>query len=141
MLAMVGLESIGDDARWCEMEKARLRPKWQAGSRRAAAFDAMDRRIALYEARPRPWVARLGVGMSRTFLRGRKDYSQAVEGGARGVFLWYELPEGGVYEVNAPIDWTSADRYSCRSERGRIVRMTREEVGQWITSDASASTS
>lgn len=141
MLAMVGLESIGDDARWAAMEKARLRPKWQAGSRRAADFDAMDRRIALYEARQRPWVARLGAGMSRTFLRGRKDYSQAVEGGARGVFLWYELPEGGVYEVNAPQSWTEADRYFCRSERGRIVRMTREEVDQWIASAASASTS
>ena len=52
--------------------------------------------------------------------------------GARGVWRWFELEEGALFEVNAPLSWTSADRYFCRSERGRVVRMTREEIDSAI---------
>ena len=40
--------------------------------------------------------------------------------------------------VNAPLSWTEADRYFARSERGKLVRMTREEVDAWLDAPATA---
>ena len=130
MIAMVGIEAIGDDAR----ARAKLRgappPLRSFGFGRAgAAIRAMIR----YEERPRAWVARIvgpcpRFGLAREFLSFNRDYAEANSLGSRGVYQWYELEEGGVFEVNAPLSWKHADRYFCRSERGKVVRMTRDEV-------------
>lgn len=136
MIATLGIEAIGDDAR----DRARAR-RCHAVSE-AEAFrraitsgraGAMMRDAIRYDERPRAWVARIvgrdaKFGLAREFMPFNRDYSEANELGSRGVFQWYELPEGELFEVNAPQSWTHADRYFCRSERGRVVRMTREEI-------------
>lgn len=130
MIAVLGLESIGDDA-------ARVRG---AGACVVRDLGRQVRREARYAERPRPWVARIvgadpQYGFAREFVRPKKDYAEAGGTGSRGVFLWYELPEG-VYEVNAPQSWKRTDRYFARSERGRLAHMTRREVVRWIESGA-----
>lgn len=133
MIAMVGIEAIGDDAR----TRGSLRRNHavsqralyaSAGRIRAQMVDAMR-----YEERPRAWVARItGLdtrhGLARAFLPFKRDYSEANSLGSRGVFQWYEIPDGWLVEVNAPQSWKHADRYFARSERGRLVRMTRDEL-------------
>ena len=121
MIAIIGLESIGDD------ERFRASLGWRGGSLT----------FARYQRRPRPWVALITGfdarrGFARTFLPHRNDYAEASGTGARGVFRWYEIPDGTIVEVNAPLSWTSADRYFARSARGQLVRMTRAEAEEEI---------
>ncbi len=101
-------------------------------------FAEMMRDAIQQENRPVGWVARITgsdekYGLAREFLRGSVSFRDVEdELGARGVWRWFELEEGALFEVNAPLSWTSADRYFCRSERGRVVRMTREEIGSYL---------
>jgi hypothetical protein len=137
MIAVIGLEVIGDDARDRKRRRAMSGTSDKLAFRRAMTsgrFGEMMRDAIRQENAPVGWVARITgrdakYGLSREFLRGSVSFRDVEdELGARGVFRWYELAEGALFEVNAPLSWTSADRYFCRSERGRVVRMTREEI-------------
>ncbi len=81
----------------------------------------------------RPWVAEITgpdprYRLARKFLDGRKDYSEANSIGSRGVYVYYHLEPGRIYEVNDLATWRRTDRYFCRVEDGRLVRMAEEEV-------------
>jgi hypothetical protein len=137
MIAVIGLEVIGDDARDRKRRRAMSGTSDKLAFRRAMTsgrFGEMMRDAIRQENAPVGWVARITGrdakhGLAREFLRGSVSFRDVKdEIGARGVFRWYELAEGALFEVNAPLSWTSADRYFCRSERGRVVRMTREEI-------------
>jgi hypothetical protein len=137
MIAVIGLEVIGDDARDRKRRRAMSGTSDKLAFRRAMTsgrFGEMMRDAIRQENAPVGWVARITgrdakYGLAREFLRGSVSFRDVKdEIGARGVFRWYELAEGAIFEVNAPLSWTSADRYFCRSERGRVVRMTREEI-------------
>lgn len=140
MLAVIGLECIGDAAAWRKRRRETSGASEATAFRRALTsgrFGEMMRDSLRHEGRPRAWVARITGrddkhGLAREFLRGQPDYSGGNEDGSRGVVRWYELPEGCVYEINAPLSWTEADRYFARSVRGKMVRMTREEVDAWV---------
>lgn len=137
MIAMLGLESIGDDAdHRARMRGARLK-KMTLRDIPASRMGAAIRDMVRYEERPRAWIARITgrderFGLKREFLEFKRDYAEANSLGSRGVFKWFELEEGGVFEVNAPQSWSSADRYFCRSERGKVIRLSKEEVDQWL---------
>lgn len=132
MIAVLGIEAIGDDAKYRAMRRGStigFKDLLARGSRGRAQVHEMIR----YEERPRAWVARITgndqkYGLAREFLRFKRDYAESNSIGSRGVYQWYELEEGALFEVNAPLSWKHADRYFCRSERGRVVRMTREEI-------------
>jgi hypothetical protein len=137
MIAVIGLEVIGDDARDRKRRRAMSGTSDKLAFRRAMTsgrFGEMMRDAIRQENAPVGWVARITgrdakYGLAREFLRGSVSFRDVEdELGARGVFRWYELAEGALFEVNAPLSWTSVDRYFCRSERGRVVRMTREEI-------------
>jgi hypothetical protein len=140
MIAVVGLECIGDDATWREKRREAAGASDAATFRRALTsgrFGEMMRESLRYEGRPKAWVARITGrdpkhGLAREFLVGKRDYSDASDDGSRGVVRWFECPDGGVYEVNAPMSWTEADRYFARSERGVMVKLTAEEFAQWL---------
>jgi hypothetical protein len=137
MIAVIGLEVIGDDARDRKRRRAMSGTSDKLAFRRAMTsgrFGEMMRDAIRQEGAPVGWVARITgrdakYGLAREFLRGSVSFRDVEDDlGARGVFRWYELEESALFEVNAPLSWTSADRYFCRSERGRVVRMTREEI-------------
>jgi len=119
---LLSLEAIGDDRvkydRLVQAEVGQLGPV-------AASMVATRPR--------RPWVAEI-VGIhplyrfERRFLRGNKDYSRANSIGSRGVYLYYQLMEGRIYEVNVLESWSSTDRYFCRVRHGRPIRLTETEV-------------
>lgn len=86
-----------------------------------------------YGAPWRPWVARItGVrsdgGLCREFIDGQKDFSEANGIGSRGVYYYYHLHPGAVYEVRELINWTRDRRYFCRVDGGRIVEISRTEA-------------
>jgi len=78
---------------------------------------------------------------ARRFLLCKKDYRQANSVGTRGVYAYYELDEGKVYEVSSPRSWNRTDRYFCRvGLDGDIITMAEGEVLAWLKS-RSVSTS
>lgn len=70
--------------------------------------------------------------MERDFLDGKKDYSQANSVGSRGVYLFYVLRPGIVYEVHALTSWSGSEQYFCRVEGSELVRMTLNEAAAWM---------
>lgn len=131
MIAVLGIELIGDDYR----HRAST-GRWTDGKVGHALTRSLKEQ-ARYESRPKAWVARI-VDMdprhmfSREFMRGKRDYAEASGTGARGVYRWFELPEGDVYEVSAPQSWKHADRYFAISTRGALRRMELDEVIEWF---------
>lgn len=91
--------------------------------------------------RPRlPWVARIDgpdprYGLARVFLDGRRSYRHASRTGSRGIWQWYELHEGHIYEVFAPLTATKWDRYFCRVLNGQIKRIDKEDVASCLASE------
>jgi len=81
----------------------------------------------------RPWVAEItgcsrGV-LTRQFVRGQRDYSQANGTGSRGIWLFFILEYGRVYEIFERLSWTSCAQYFCTVDPfGEIHKLTREEV-------------
>ena len=134
MIAVLGLEEIGADS---NHRAAVDFSRGGSAPARSAVDTANLRRVVRYLNRPKPWVARITArdarfGFVREFLDGQRDYADANSLGSRGVFRWYHIEEGFVVEVNSPVSWKHADRYFARSERGQLVRMTREEVDAWL---------
>lgn len=86
----------------------------------------------------RPWVARItGVGpdgrLEREFLDGQKDFSEANGIGSRGVYYYYHLHPGSVYEVQEILSWTKERRYFCRVDGGKVVEISRTEAMNTLT--------
>lgn len=103
--------------------------------------EVIDRFGGSTEGSPRnpgkPWVAEIaGVDskfrFTRRFIPFRQDYSEANGVGSRGIYRYYLLESGKVYEVYAPTSWKAHDRYFCRVEEGRIVRMTEQMVMEFL---------
>lgn len=116
MTYVLSLEAIGDDAA-------------------QASRSPVGRMLGL-PAR-RPWAAEIvgrddRYGLERRFLDGKKDYRRANSIGSRGVYVYYRLEPGSVYEVNDLVSWSRSDRYFCRIDGGNLIRMTREEVEAWL---------
>lgn len=86
----------------------------------------------------RCWVAHI-VGsdekykFKREFLKPKTDYTKSNSKGSRGVYLWYLLESGNIYDVSETTSWKNVDRYFCKvSEDGDIIKITEEEVKEWI---------
>lgn len=95
-----------------------------------------DMTFGTNNGKPKPsyWVAQI-IGVhpvfkyERKFIKGKKDYSQANRKGSRGVFVYYLVESGNVYEVKR----SSKRRYFCIvDEEGSIQEVNKEYVDQWI---------
>lgn len=90
--------------------------------------------------KPRYWAAEI-VGLhpkfkfNRQFLKGTIDFSRANKKASRGVFIYYTLSPGKIYEVSHPVSNKNTDRYFCRVVNNEVVRMTVEEVTDWLNED------
>lgn len=129
MRAVIKMEFIGEN--YYAFKRASLKN---------ASISSATERYGAYLGRDqsRPWVALItGIdaqyGLSRTFLRGQIDYSQANKIGSRGVYLYYAL-KPGLYEVNERTSWTKVQRYFIRVVDGyeKYEEVSREEVLQYL---------
>lgn len=117
------LESIGDDSR------ARLREY----RRRKCDIDMKMLFRCLSLEHRGPWVAEIvgidGAGKPiRIFLWGQKSYRTSNGVGSRGVYFYYHLEPGKIYEVQAPRTWTRVDRFFCRHTGEKMVKISAAEV-------------
>ncbi len=115
------LECIGDDTAQLMRQFGAFEDMFFGGQRRSytGGFN-------------RAWVAIIKDYYQGKFLRefplGYKDYSEANSKGSRGVYKYYYLEEGYIYEVSEPTSWKNTDRYFCRVEDGIEFKMSKEEV-------------
>lgn len=103
-------------------------------ARFARRADALHR--ARWEAQPR--VAELtglmGRGFHRTYLTPKEDWSQANSRGTRGVWLYWTLTAGPVYEARYRTSWTTAcHRYLYVTADGDLHDATEKEVRMWLS--------
>lgn len=74
----------------------------------------------------RPWVAEI-IGLdpkykfSRLFIKHNTDYRESSNTGDRGVYFYFELKSGSIYEVNQRVSWKQTNRYFCKIENGQQV--------------------
>lgn len=131
MKAMLKLEAIGDNA----TQMLRL---W-----RNVIDEALPGlgRATIGSAPPSCWVAEI-IGhdpkykWQRNFLRGTKDYSESNSVGSRGIYIYYWLDYGHIYDVKQPVSWKRTLRYFCRvTDDGKIVEIDESEIDQWLPND------
>lgn len=131
MKAILKLEAIGDDAD----SLVKLRAMGIDTALGYGVSRAITRR-----GPKRYWAAEITgfdtrFGYQRRFLYGKKDYMHANSMGSRGVYVYYTLESGAVYEVLEPLSWRKSDRYFCRvTDNGKIERILKEDVDTWLDS-------
>lgn len=64
----------------------------------------------------------------RKFIRGQKDYSEANSVGSRGVYVYYYLEEGKIYDVKKPVSWKNDRRFFCRIQGYSLIELDEHEV-------------
>jgi len=129
MRAVLKLEIIGDNYYAYLAAKKRGEAKTSRSAERYGELLGRDK--------SRPWVARITgrdpkYGLAREFVKGQKDYSQANSVGSRGVYEYFALKDGSIYEVNARETWKRTRRYFIRVENTEITEISKEEVGRWL---------
>jgi hypothetical protein len=128
--ATLVLEDIGNDLH-SMMRLAKAKADAVVPGLGDAVFGSMPRRA---------WVAEISghdarYGYRRQFVRGKTDLLRSNSRGSRGVYLYFVLHPGRLYEVCSPQSWRRHDRYFCEvSDDGMVTRITDSEVGQWIKS-------
>lgn len=87
----------------------------------------------------RPRVSELtglfGRGFARRELRPKEDWSQSNSRGTRGVWLYWTLTAGPVYEAFYRTTWKSPHltRYLYVTADGDLMDATEEEVRKWLS--------
>lgn len=71
-------------------------------------------------------------GLIRRALKPHRDYATANGIGSRGVFAYYFVEDGKVYEVKAPRSWTRTDHYYATFGYEQEWRLSVEEVFQCL---------
>lgn len=87
----------------------------------------------------KPWVAEItgrdpNFKYKRHFLAPNWDYSKANSKGSRGVYLWYVIESGRLYEVSHKVSWSTAEKYFCAvTENGEIYYLNNDEAEEWLS--------
>lgn len=76
----------------------------------------------LLHSRSRAWVADV-TGGTWAFVRPAVDYSTINVDAGQNADKNYWLIDGHEYEVSEPTSWSGVDRYRCRIEDGRMVKI------------------
>jgi len=75
----------------------------------------------------------------RLFLRGKKDYSKSNNRGSRGIYAYFELESGKIYDVKEKVSWKRTLRYFIEVDNeGNIKKISEDEVKEWLTKNISA---
>ncbi len=71
----------------------------------------------------------------RRFLKPQKDYKNASSTGNRGVYAYYILESGKIYDVLKPVSWKNSHRYFCTVDKeGDIITLKKREVDECLKS-------
>jgi hypothetical protein len=85
----------------------------------------------------KPWCARVELkwkGFYRHFIDGKVDYTHANSKGSRGVFVWFIIESGYVYEMKRSLTWRSSERVFLRVRSdGTIEEGAIEDAERWLS--------
>jgi len=103
-----------------------------------------DGRVTNYcSGRKRAWIAVIkgchNGQLVREFLRGYKDYTEANGPGSRGVYKYFYLEEGNIYEVSEPKSWRNTEYYFCIIKNGKVVKMSKIGVVSFFQNQKNTS--
>ncbi len=69
----------------------------------------------------------------RRFLKPQRDYKSASSTGNRGVYAYYILESGRLYDVLKPVSWKNSHRYFCTVDKdGNIITLEKKEVDECL---------
>jgi len=78
-------------------------------------------------------------GLSRRFLSPQKDYVKSNSVGSRGVYAYYLLDSGRLYEAAIPLSWRKTGRqFMTVDNDGNIVNLTEDEATEWVAKKLTA---
>jgi len=69
---------------------------------------------------------------ARKFLKPKKDYLKANSVGSRGIYAFYLLENNKVYDIKEPVSWGRSERYFCKIEENKLIKIGEEEVIRWL---------
>jgi hypothetical protein len=128
MKATIGIELIGDNYNQSMKLWSKVADQVQEGLG-SSVFGGSIRT---------PWVAEITgfhekYKFNRKFLNGNKSYKSSNSDGSRGVYIWYILESGRIYEIKKYISWKKSERYFVKiSSGGDLVKVTEEAVTKWL---------
>jgi hypothetical protein len=133
-MIQIKIERIGDDERWLSSRKNKKEKLEMFLQHRIR-----NPKTITNNGKSRAWCAKIVFAQNesiyifkRIYLNANISYLESNSVGSRGVFAFYNLEEGNVYEVNSPLNWKHDDRYFCRIENNELIRMTKQEVLEWL---------
>lgn len=91
-----------------------------------------------------PWVAEITgtdprYGYARTFVKHKADFRDSNSKGTRGVWFWWTLESGRVYQVKYRESWGGwLARFLRVTDGGDIEDLTEEEVTAWLSRDSGS---
>lgn len=113
-----------------------FQPSEEARFRQIGALREMERRN-------RPWVAEL-TGLDelgqfqRRFVTAKRDFRTANSRGSRGVWCFWTLDAGGLYETRYRTSWNDwHHRFLAVNEHGEIVDVTEQKAREWLRNTTS----
>lgn len=117
-------------------EEERRHARSHTDALRQARRDALPRVVEL------TGVMLSGAFLHRPVKKPRADYARANSKGTRGVWLYWTLECGPLYQARYRTTWTDwHTRILTVAPDGRILDVTEEEARAWLANARSASTS
>lgn len=103
-------------------------------------FRGMNFNSIIRTSKKKPWVAEIiglcdQYGFKRTFLSAMGDYSEALSTKSRGVYFYYHLFPGKVYEIFEHCTWKRERRYFATVVNGKIVDIEKNDIYKWLTNE------
>lgn len=67
-------------------------------------------------------------------VSGKKEYREAVGTGARGVFYWYSLRQGGCYLIQEQVSRRKSRKYYALVNNGELHELTEAQAASYVSS-------
>jgi hypothetical protein len=92
------------------------------------------------KSRKPPWVAEIldfddfgNYRFIREFVDPMVDYTRSNSVGSRGIYYYFHLFPGKLYEISGYETWEKNYRYFARVYDGQLIEMTKEEAIVWLS--------
>lgn len=128
-MAAFGAEAIGAGS-WAELDMLEAMA--------AAAHPAVSAAVGRVP-RLAPWVAEITgphprYRLERRFLRHKTDYARSNSKGTRGIWWWWTLESGCLYETWYRTSWSASERrFITVSGAGDIGDVSAEAAAAWAS--------